>query len=107
MKKLITLITLIITFTSCSDPGSTRVTLSGNESTLPDELKGLKVYKVATDGLGYVKVAVINNQINSTTYMVGKTQETTLIINNQTTTPKVIQVKNIIMENDSLIICRK
>lgn len=107
MKKLITLITIILTITSCSDPGSTRVTLNGNESTLPDELKGLKVYNVATDNLGYVKVAVLNNQINSTTYTVGKTQQTTLIINNNQTTPKVIQVKNVIMENDSLIICRK
>ena len=103
MKKLITLITIILTITSCSDPGSTRVTLNGNESTLPDELKGLKVYNVATDNLGYVKVAVLNNQINSTTY----TKQTTLIINNNQTTPKVIQVKNVIMENDSLIICRK
>ena len=106
MKKIITLITLIMTITSCADPGTHRVTLNGNESTLPDELKGLKVYNIATDK-GFVKVAVMNNQINSTTYTVGKTQQTTLIINNNQTTPKLIQVKNIIMENDSLIICRK
>lgn len=106
MKKIITLITLIMTITSCAEPGTHRVTLNGNESTLPDELKGLKVYNIATDK-GFVKVAVMNNQINSTTYTVGKTQQTTLIINNNQTTPKLIQVKNIIMENDSLIICRK
>ena len=67
MKKIITLITLIMTITSCADPGTHRVTLNGNESTLPDELKGLKVYNIATDNGSFVKVAVMNNQINSTT----------------------------------------
>lgn len=95
----------IISLTSCSDAGTTQLQLNGNESNLPDELKGLKVYSVATDGGHYVQVAVLDNQINSTTYKVGKQNQSLVIINKGDN--KLIEVSSILMENDSLIICRK
>ena len=106
MKLKLSIIALaIVGLTSCSDAGTTQIQLNGDESNLPDELKGLKVYSVATDGGHYVQVAVLDNQINSTTYKVGKHTESLVIVNKQDN--KLIEVSSVLMENDSLIICRK
>ena len=106
MKLKLSIITLVIFgLTSCTDPGTTQLRLNGNESNLPDELKGLKIYSVATDGGHYVKVAILNNQINSTTYRIGKHTQSLLLVNKQDN--KLIEVSSVLMENDSLIICRK
>ena len=41
MKIKLSIITLaIVGLTSCEDPGTTQLRLNGNESNLPDELKG-------------------------------------------------------------------
>ena len=73
--------------------------------TLPDELKGLKVYSVSTGAGTYVKVAILDGQINSTTYSVDKVEESTIILNKQN--GQIIEVSQVIMENDSLVVCRK
>lgn len=110
MKKLstiaIVLFTLVtIALSSCEDAGVTSQKLDGNEQTLPDELKGLKVYSVSIGEGDYVKVAIMNGEVNSTTYLRGKYHETILQVNNHQ--GKLIQVKDIVMENDSMIVCRK
>ena len=106
MKLKLSIIALaIVGLTSCADPGTTQLRLNGNESNLPDELKGLKIYSVATDEGDYVKVAILNNQINSTTYTVGKHTQSLVLVNKQD--GKLIEVSSVLMENDSLIICRK
>ena len=106
MKLKLSIIALaIVGLTSCADPGTTQLRLNGNEANLPDELKGLKIYSVATDGGHYVKVAILNNQINSTTYTVGKHTQSLILVNKQD--GKLIEVSSVLMENDSLIICRK
>jgi len=92
-------------FTSCDDAGVTSKRLNGDEQNLPDELKGLKIYSVSTGNLDYVKVAVLDGKINSTTYQVGKVQESTVIVNKQN--GKLIEVSQILVENDSMIVCRK
>ena len=103
LKLKLSIITLVIVgLTSCDDPGTTQLRLNGNESNLPDELKGLKIYSVATDGGHYVKVAILNNQINSTTC---KHTQSLILVNKQDN--KLIEVSSVLMENDSLIICRK
>jgi hypothetical protein len=96
---------LAVVFTSCDDAGVTSKTLNGDEQNLPDELKGLKIYNVSTGGVGYVKVAVLDGKINSTTYQVGKVTESTVIVNRQNS--KLIEVSQILVENDSIIVCRK
>ena len=97
---------LIAVLMSCDDSGVTRKTLSGNEEQLPAELKGLKVYNVSTGGGNWVRVAVLNGEVNSTTYQVGKIQETTIIIGDKAK-PRVIQAKEILSETDSIIVIRK
>ena len=96
---------LSVIFTSCNDAGVTSKRLNGNEQNLPDELKGLKIYDVSTGGLTSVKVAVLDGKINSTTYQSGKLTESTVIVNRQN--GKLIEVSQILVENDSVIVCRK
>jgi hypothetical protein len=108
MKKVIFILSLVIIsiLTSCSDPGTSSQKLSGGEMNLPDELKGLKVYRVSTGELGgYVYVGIIDNGVNSMTYPVGKHMATTIIINKSDN--RMIEAKEVLMENDSLIVIRK
>lgn len=92
-------------FSSCDKAGVTSKFLYGDEQDLPEELKGLKVYSVSTGGGTYIKVAILNGDLNSTTYVEGKTTETTIILNKQN--GKQIKVSQILVENDSIILCRK
>jgi len=96
---------LAVVFTSCDDAGVTSKKLNGDEQNLPDELRGLKIYNVSTGGGNYVKVAVLDDKINSTTYQVGKVSESIVIVNKQN--GKLIEVSQILVENDSVIVCRK
>lgn len=106
MKKLIVILCLLSMFMSC-ERGGTTISLTGNESALPPELKGLKVYNVNTSALGQVRVAVLNGQVNSTTYSVGKTTETVVNIYLPNGTPRTINCKEIISETDDIIVIRK
>jgi hypothetical protein len=100
-------ILLLVIMASCN-PGKTNQILNGNEAGLPDELKGLKIYTVST-GIGSVKVAILpGGNVNSITYPVGKTQQTTIIINPQNGEGvRSILVKEILVENDSIMVIRK
>jgi hypothetical protein len=105
MKKILTFLILLLTLTSCEDKGVTRQTLTGDESNLPQELKGLKVYRVSCGEGEYVKVVVLNNQAISTTYQSGKHQQSVILVNKET--PRTINVESIISENDSIIVIKK
>ena len=94
-----------LALSSCREAGVTNQKLSGGEQNLPAELKGLKVYNVAMGNGEYVNVAIIGNQI-TTNYRVGKTNASTIIINNKQN-GRVIEVNQILSENDSVIVCRK
>jgi hypothetical protein len=104
MKKLILSITTLLLISSCSDLGTSEILLDDHKN-LPTELKGLKVYRVSTGNGTSVKVAILNNDLNSITYQEGKVDESVMLLNKQTN--KVIEVSDVVMENDSLIICRK
>jgi hypothetical protein len=108
MKRIINSLILLslLTFSSCEDPGVSNLRLTGFETNLPDELKGLKVYNVSTGSGTWVKVAVLNDKINSTTYTVGKTTETVIYLK-KPTKDSLIKISQIVMENDSMILCRK
>jgi hypothetical protein len=108
MKKILTILILALTLTSCEDKGLTRQTLTGDESTLPAELKGLKIYTVSTGEGNYVKVGILNNQAISTTYQSGKHQQSVILVNKEnSTSDRTINVESIISENDSIIVIRK
>ena len=97
----------MFTLSGCIDKGEAIKVLNGTEDNLPPELKGLKVYVVGTENGGSVKVAFLNGEINSTTYMKGKIQTTTIILNQTPNKQRVINAKQIISENDSIIVIRK
>ena len=105
IPTLLLVVGLSLLFTSCEDKGITRQTLTGDESNLPAELKGLKVYTVSTGEGSYVKVAVINNQAISTTYQSGKHQQSVILVNKET--ERTINVESVISENDSIIVIKK
>jgi hypothetical protein len=108
MKKLLLIAVLFMVLTiSCEDPGITTKQLNGDESELPEELKGLKVYSVSCGEGNYVKVAVFGEQVNSLTYSEGKTTETTIIVNKGEYNERTIYVKEILSETDDIIVLRK
>jgi hypothetical protein len=105
MKKFLMILMVGVFLSSCEQEGVTRVRLNGNENELPGELKGLKVYSVSIGGGDYVRVAVIGDQVNSVTHHENKQDKTTIILDKRK--QRMIEVKNVVMENDSMIVCRK
>jgi hypothetical protein len=106
MKKLLLIVCLFIAI-SCAKPGVTQTSLTGVEQQLPEELKGLKVYTVSLGDGEYVKVAILNNEINSATYQEGKTTQTTIIINKGEYNEKTIYGKEILAETKDIIVIKK
>lgn len=106
MKKIFSILLVASIFLiSCDDPGISKQRLTGSESNLPLELKGLKVYKVSIGSGEYVKVAILNDKVNSTTYVKDKSTESVILIDKNT--DKVYKVSSIIVENDSIIVAKK
>jgi hypothetical protein len=107
MKKLLIIPILAVMFTACDHPGSTSLSLTGEEPGLPPELKGLKVYSVADGNVGYIQVAILNGQVNSTTWSEGKTTQSAIMVNTKAQPSRVIEIESVLMENDSVIMCKK
>jgi len=103
--KVITLVLMCAILISCSNAGVSSQELTGKEPDLPEELKGLKVYWVSTGRGSGINVAILNNQINSIMYPSGKTRRSVIILNKQDN--NIIEVKYILSENDSVIVCKK
>jgi len=97
---------LLVGLFGCSERGNTHTKLNGTEQNLPPELQGLKVYTINDGFLSYVKVAVLNGQVNSATYHVGKTTETTIIVKGKNGTRTIIATE-ILSETDNIIVIRK
>lgn len=88
--------------------GETYQTLKGNEENLPDELKGLRVYSVNTSTSGgFVKVAILDDKINSVTSPHGKIQVTTIIIDKSGSKNRTIICDEIISETEDVVVVRK
>ncbi len=84
MKTKLLLIVLVASVLfGCVDAGTATQKLNGNEPTLPDELKGLKVYSVSLGDGDAIKIAILNGTVNSATYTEGKVAETTIVVNNE------------------------
>lgn len=107
MRNVI-LILLLFIVASCNEAGNTSQSLNGNEANLPEELKGMKVYTVATGNLSTIEVAVLNDKIIGESYPQGKTQEHVLLIHSdETRRIRTINVSEIVSETDSIIVCKK
>ena len=110
MKRFYFIAIMLISFimVSCLEKGEVMQTLTGGEETLPDELKGLKVYRVGTGDGEIISVAVLNGQTVGTRYKSGKNDAYVAIVNDEVTqTQTQIFAKEIISENDSIIVLRK
>ena len=107
--KLFGIILLLTMTLGCAQKGDTVQRLYGNEAGLPPELKGLKVYRVATSGMNEIKVAVLPGYTStSSTYPVGKTTQTTILFSPQNGGEvRTILAKEILVENDSIVVIRK
>jgi hypothetical protein len=105
--KVLILTAILFAISGCGPDGTTYYDLNGSENALPDELKGLKVYSVKVGALDYVKVAILNGEVNSATYSEGKTTETTIIVNGGKRNERIIYASQIISENDSIIVLKK
>ncbi len=105
--KILTIALFLFLVMGCAKKGTTSRLLVGDEKDLPNELKGMKVYAVST-GDGYaVKVAILDNKVNSLTYQEGKIQQTTIVINPNTSNERIIKAKEILSETDEIIVIRK
>lgn len=101
----ILLLTASFALQSCEDKGASTLRLTGNENELPQELKGMKVYSIHVGQGSYMKVAVLNNKIIGNSYQSGKVTENSVVVD--LSTNNEIQIESILMENDSIIICKK
>jgi hypothetical protein len=101
---------IIIAMYGCNQAGTTSKFLNENEeSNLPPELKGLKVYKVS-DGIGgNIKVALMpNKNVVSSTYLDGKIYESTIVIqDSENNTARTFSSDSISFEDANVIIIRK
>lgn len=97
------IIALLIFFNACT-PGETRIKLTGNERDLPSELKGLKVYQVDTGDGTAIYVAMLDDQILSTSRHAGRQSQNLVNIRKQNYS---YRSSDILLENDSIIVIRK
>jgi hypothetical protein len=88
---------------SCVEPGTVDLIDTGKI-----EGKNIKIYSYWY-AKGYnVKLAFIEDEINSVTYSVGKHEETVILVNSNENVKSVQTITgNIIMENDSMILIKK
>lgn len=109
MKTILIFLSTITMFISCTQPaGTTSTSLTGVEKGLPEELKGMRIYTVWDDDNSYVKVAILDGKVVSTTYPLGKTIESLILIDKSSDSDnRIIEVSQIISENDSLIVVKK
>ena len=106
-KTILSLLVLSTILVSCRDAGTTNVTISGTEANLPKELKGLKIYSVATGYGNTIKVAVLEGNVVGTNYQVGKHRGNCVSIYKGTGETVSYPASNIIVENDSILVIKK
>lgn len=107
--KIFLLIFTIILF-SCDDKkGDTTQVFNGTEN-LPEEIKGFKLYWVKTsDGFAASGVYIgflEGYNTTSLTYQSGKTNTSVILVTHKNEI-KTILVKEILVENDSIIVIKK
>jgi len=97
MKKIFTYI-LLLSLISCNDSGVSKIPLSGNEENVPEEIKGIKVFKVALSDGDFIKVVVLENDLDKSISTKSSNKNTILIAKKK---------YKIISENDSILVLKK
>lgn len=106
-KTILSLLVLSTILVSCRDAGTTEVGLSGTEANLPAELKGLKIYSVATGYGNTIAVAVFEGNVVGTNYPVGKYRANCVNVYKESGETVSYPVSSIIVENDSILVIKK
>lgn len=117
MKKIISILFISLFLFSCApaEPGENYELFNAEKTnvTLPEELKGLKIYNISIGNNDYLKIALIDGGvagISEEFYNPGlKYTETkyTIIVNQNRGKQKVIHAKEILSETDSIIVLKK
>lgn len=111
MKNFVFLLSVLcaMILTGCLGKGETRGKLNGTEENLPEHLKGLKVDCIGIGGGNYIYVGTLpNRETVSLSYPEGKTKEHVIIVlPDNNCNERTITAKEIIMENDSMILIKK
>lgn len=102
MQGILAVTLLSFGLVSCDPAGTSKIRVTGNESELPTELKGLKIYSVSCGGGDHIKVAILNNAAIGTSYREGKHTENVAIVNDS-----AYSDEHVIFENDTIKIVRK
>ena len=111
MKKLLFLLLVLFSIYSCGKKGDTNQIMYGTESSLPPELKGFKLYYVKTsdDFLSSgIYVGLLNDfKTQSINYQSGKTSINIVLLSSENNNFRTIVYKEILVENDSIIVIKK
>lgn len=101
---------ITITLFGCdTKKGDTNTIFNGTEQNLPEEIKGLKLYWVST-GNGALSSGIYVGYLEgynttSLNYQSGKTYTSVVLVTKNDV--KTILVKEILVENDSIIVIKK
>lgn len=102
MRKILCMTVLLLGIISCT-PGDTKKIIDGTEAGLPPELRGLRIYTVNTGTLSNIKVGLIDSHLRGIEYVANKKSEYIVIV---CPDGRVIEAKEIITENDSVMVIR-
>lgn len=106
MKKLWIFSLLFVICVLC-EPAGVSTVIEMDVKYLPEHLKDMKVYTVSIGDGQYVYVAEMNSTINSVC-TTGKGSKATLILDKGfSMSQREIEIKSVILENDTMIIARK
>lgn len=111
MLKIFMVVFFTTLLVSCEKQGDSELLMDGKNSSLnlPEDLKGLKVYKVCVGLDEYIKVAVLNGEVKSVNELAGKTYRNTIILTKEESEERffMIPIDKILLENDTVIMARK
>ena len=106
MKKLLLLIVIVFCLSSCLEKGETKQRLNGDENTLPNELKGVKVYNLGVGDGDMIYVGLLNGYSSvSTQWRSGKYTYNAILFQKNNSVQN-IEISEIISINDSIIVAK-
>jgi len=88
----------VVLLSGCYSKGHSELVINGSESSLPDEIKGLNIYKVKIDQMEPATVAILNGVITTG----GRRTGVTIVLPYDT-----IKANTVLYETDGILIIRK
>ena len=108
---IVCLIGIFSVVSSCNvDAGHSKPIMSnGDDTNLPEHLKGLKVDKVGLGGVDIYVATLPDHNVVSTEYSSGKTHTSVIVIlgDSITNDERIIKGRKILLENDTVVMILK